>query len=362
MGLELRILGPWQITVDGEPVRLAGERRVGVLTRLALSAGQPVAAEQLLTQVWGESTAATAAKQLQIVVSKLRGLLSPHHDDDLITTVSGGYQLNLPRERVDAHLFSLLARRARAARAQGELAAADGLFQQALGLWRGNALAGMTGSWARAESACLEEERLAVLEEHVDLRLAAGEHDAVVPVLTAHVEAHPLRERPRAQLMLAQYRAARPSKALAVYRETRRVLADELGIEPGGALRRLQQAVLRRDPALELPRYSGQFRGPTLCPSPTTLICRPGLCGNVHTICSTARADRSPAGVDRVTTRWPSGSAVTENGPAPGGTSLVSPEDCSLAVGPIASRSSVDVGDSGAPGRVTARSRPSFTR
>ncbi|MEU4547165.1 AfsR/SARP family transcriptional regulator [Nonomuraea dietziae] len=252
MGLEIKILGPCEIAANGEPAVLAGERRVGVMTRLALSAGQPVPAKQLLAQVWGESTATTAGKQLHIVVSKLRGLLSPHQGDDVIATVSGGYQLNLPRERIDVHLFSLLARRARAARAQGEIATADGLFERALALWRGDALAGMTASWAEVESARLEEERLTTLEDHVDLRLAAGDHHAVVPVLTAHVEANPLRERPRAQLMLALYRASRPSEALAVYRETRRAMADELGIEPGTTLRRLQQAVLLRDPALDL--------------------------------------------------------------------------------------------------------------
>ncbi|WP_431932886.1 AfsR/SARP family transcriptional regulator [Nonomuraea jabiensis] len=137
MGLEIKILGPWEIMSNGEPAVLTGERRVGVLTRLALSAGKPVPAEQLLAQVWGESMATTAGKQLHIVVSKLRGLLSPHQDDAIIATVSGGYQLSLPRERIDAHLFSLLARRARAARAQGEIAMADGLFHRVLALCRG---------------------------------------------------------------------------------------------------------------------------------------------------------------------------------------------------------------------------------
>lgn len=252
MGLEIKFLGPWEVTANGEPVKVVGERRVGVLARLALSAGQPVPAEELLTQVWGQSTATTPDKQLHIVVSKLRGVLSPHQDDDIIATVSGGYQLNLACERIDAHLFTLLAHQARAAGAQGEIARADALFQRALALWRGNALADMTASWAQVESARLEEEHLTALEDHIDLRLAAGDHHAVVPALTAHAAAHPLRERPRAQLMLALYRAARSSEALAVYQETRRVMVDELGIEPGAILRRLQHAVLRRDPALDL--------------------------------------------------------------------------------------------------------------
>ncbi|WP_049572265.1 AfsR/SARP family transcriptional regulator [Nonomuraea sp. SBT364] len=251
MGLEIKILGPWEITAHGEPAALAGERRVGVLARLALSAGQPVAAKQLLTQVWGESSATTADKQLHIVVSKLRGLLAPYQDDEVIATVAGGYQLNLAREHIDAHLFSALAGQARAARARGEVATADGLFRRALALWRGEALAGMTAPWAQAESARLQEERLSALEDHVDLRLGAGDHHDVVPVLTAHVQAHPLRERSRAQLMLALYRASRSPEALDVYQDTRRIMIDELGIEPGPALRRLQQAVLRRDPALD---------------------------------------------------------------------------------------------------------------
>lgn len=249
MGMEINVLGPWEISAGGTRLPLAGERRVGVLTRLALSAGQPVSADHLLAQVWGESTATTAAKQLQIVVSKLRGLLSPHAG---IATVSGGYKLNVPREHVDALLFSLLVRRARTAKAQGDLAAADDLFHRALTLWRGEAMAGIRAPWARAEAARLDEERLAAQEDHTDLRLAVGDHHGLMPMLAGHVTAHPLRERPRAQLMLALYRASRPSEALDVYRDIRRVMADELGIEPGTALRRLHQAVLRRDPALDV--------------------------------------------------------------------------------------------------------------
>ncbi|WP_170223217.1 AfsR/SARP family transcriptional regulator [Nonomuraea turkmeniaca] len=252
MGLLIKILGPWEITANGEPVKVAGERRIALLARLALSAGRAVPAEQLLADVWGQSTAATAGKQLHIVVSKLRSVLSPHQDDDVIATVAGGYQLNIACERIDAHLFAILARQARTAWAQGEIETADALFQRALALWRGDALSGMCDSWAQVESARLEEERMTVLEDHVDLRLAAGDHHAVVPVVTAHAEAQPLRERPRVQLMLALYRASRSSEALEVYQETRRIMASELGIEPGPALRRLQQAVLRRDPALDL--------------------------------------------------------------------------------------------------------------
>ena len=252
MRLKISILGPWEVTADGVPVKVAGERRVGLLARLALSAGQVVPAERLLADVWGQSTAATAGKQLHIVVSKVRDLLSRHQDDEVITTIGGGYRLNIRREDVDAHLFTLLVRKAVTARTTGAPRAAEDLFQRALTLWRGSALTGITAPWAQVEAARLEEERLTTLEDHFDLRLAAGDHHATVPALTAHTAAHPLRERPRAQLMLALYRASRSSDALAVYQDTRRVMVGDLGIEPGPGLRRLQEAVLRRDPALDL--------------------------------------------------------------------------------------------------------------
>ncbi|MFB9471443.1 BTAD domain-containing putative transcriptional regulator [Nonomuraea salmonea] len=258
MGLEINVLGPWEVLADGEPAVLTGKRRVAVLTQLALNAGHTVSAERLRGQIWGDSAATTAGKQLHIVVSKLREALLP----EVIVTVPGGYRLDLPRESVDVHRFTQLTRQARAAHRRGDLAAADRLYHQALGLWRGDALAGMTDAWAQAESARLETEHLAAVEEHVDVRLAAGQHHEVVSALTAHVEAHPLRERPRAQLMLALYRASRTSEALEVYRETRRALSDELGIEPGPALRRLHQAVLHRDPALDLPRRRVPPAGP----------------------------------------------------------------------------------------------------
>ncbi|MFI6705982.1 BTAD domain-containing putative transcriptional regulator [Nonomuraea sp. NPDC050478] len=255
MTLEIGFLGPWQIKVDGQPVRLAGRRRVAVLTRLALDAGRPVTTRQLVADVWGQTPPTTAGKQLHIVVSKLRDVLTP----GAIVTVPGGYLLDLPRARIDAHHFTLLAGQARTARDRGETGTADGRFRQALALWRGRALAELDDPWARAESRRLEEERLAVFEDHIDLRLAAGDHHAVVADLAPHVRAHPLREGPRAQLMLALYRAARPAEALAVYQEGHTALVEELGLEPGARLRRLQGAILTRDPALDLaaPARSG---------------------------------------------------------------------------------------------------------
>ncbi|MGN9783716.1 BTAD domain-containing putative transcriptional regulator [Nonomuraea sp. ZG12] len=252
MALEVRFLGPWQVLADNEPVRFAGRRRIGVLARLALDAGRAVHAERILTDIWGDSTAATADKQLHIVISKLREALDPHTPEELIQTVPSGYRLALEPDRIDALLFTRLAERARTAQAQGAGAAADALFRRALQLWRGEPLAELTVPWARIEATRLQEEHLALLEDHTELRLAAGDHHAVAADLAVHVRAHPLRERPAAQLMLALHRAGRPSEALAVYRDTRRSMVSELGIEPGAELRRLHQAVLVKDPVLDL--------------------------------------------------------------------------------------------------------------
>ncbi|WP_049558169.1 AfsR/SARP family transcriptional regulator [Nonomuraea sp. SBT364] len=252
MALEIRFLGPWQVLAAGEPVRFAGQRRIGVLARLALNAGQTVHAERILTDIWADSITATAAKQLHIVISKLRETLGPHTTEEIIQTTQGGYRLALEPDHIDAHLFTRLAKRARTAQAQGGRAAADALFRTALELWRGEPLAGLTGAWARIEATRLEEEHRTVLEDHADLRLAAGDHHALATDLAAHVRAHPLRERPAAQLMLALHRAGRPSEALAVYQNTRKIMVSELGIEPGAEVRRLHQAVLVNDPVLDL--------------------------------------------------------------------------------------------------------------
>ncbi|MGP3955932.1 BTAD domain-containing putative transcriptional regulator [Nonomuraea sp. 3N208] len=252
MALEIRFLGPWQVLAGDEPIRFAGQRRIGVLARLALDAGQAVQTERILTDIWGDSSAATMAKQLHIVISKLRETLEPHTTEEIIQTMPGGYRLALEPDHIDAHLFTRLAKRARTAQAQGGRAVADALFRSALQLWRGEPLAELTAPWARIEATHLEEEHLTVLEDHADLRLAAGDHHAVAADLAVHVRAHPLRERPAAQLMLALHRAGRPSEALAVYQDTRRIMVSELGIEPGAQLRRLHQAVLVKDPVLDL--------------------------------------------------------------------------------------------------------------
>ncbi|QFY12124.1 tetratricopeptide repeat protein [Nonomuraea phyllanthi] len=240
--LEVSLLGPFQVTVDGEPIRLAGRRRVEVLARLAVSVGQVVAADRLLTDVWTEGRTATAGKQLHIVISKLRESLG-----ELIVTRSPGYLLDLPPDRVDANRFSTLVRRARAARHEGDQAQAAALHRRALELWRGAPLDGLAAPWARVEATRLEEVRTVAVEEYAEDLMALGEHAEAVSVLTAHTVGHPLREHPRAQLMMALTLMGRPAEALEVYADVRQSLVTQLGVEPGAELRRVHRAVLNRE-------------------------------------------------------------------------------------------------------------------
>ncbi|WP_378784821.1 BTAD domain-containing putative transcriptional regulator [Nonomuraea fastidiosa] len=253
MGLEIKLLGPLVVEAGGTAVAITGRRRVGVLVRLALDAGRAVAAESLLTDVWASSSAATAGKQLHIVVSKLRETLAAHGAAEAIETVPGGYRLAVERDRVDVHAFAHLAEQARAAWADGAAATADVLFRRALELWRGPALPELDAHWAVIEAERLETERLGVLEDHAELRLATGDHRALAVDLIAHVREHPLRERLAGRLMLALYRDGRAPEALDVYRRLRQAMVEELGLEPGEDIRRLHQAVLAGDPELDLP-------------------------------------------------------------------------------------------------------------
>ncbi|MGN9844896.1 BTAD domain-containing putative transcriptional regulator [Nonomuraea sp. H19] len=228
--------------MDGEPIRLAGRRRVELLARLAVSVGQVVAADRLLADVWTEGRTATADKQLHIVISKLRESLG-----ELIITRSPGYLLDLPPDRVDANRFSTLLRRARAARREGDQAQAAALQRQALELWRGAPLDGLAAPWARVEATRLEEVRAVAVEEYAEDLMALGEHAEAVSELTAHTAVHPLREHPRAQLMLALTLMGRPAEALEVYADARQSLVTQLGVEPGAELRRVHRAVLNRE-------------------------------------------------------------------------------------------------------------------
>jgi predicted ATPase/DNA-binding SARP family transcriptional activator len=249
--MEFGILGPLEAR-DGEAlVRVPGAKERALLADLVVNAGRVVSADRLVEDLWGEDPPGNPANTLQGRVSALRRALGSS-GSGLVVTRAPGYLLEVDRERVDAARFEGLVAEAEAA-APAEPARAAGLLAEALGLWRGAALAEFADRpWAQAEAARLEELRLGAREALVELRLAAGGHAGLVAELEALVAADPTRERPRGQLMVALYRSGRQADALGVYQETREVLAEELGIDPSPELQRLHQAILVQDPALEL--------------------------------------------------------------------------------------------------------------
>ena len=241
--MDFRLLGPLEVSEQQRKISLGGLKQRSLLAVLLLRANEVVAVDRLIAELWGERPPATVAKSVQAYVSRLRRELGPDH----LTTRSPGYVLHVAPDELDVAVFERL--RAEARRADPQRAAEK--LRSALALWRGPALADLAYEpFAQTEIARLEELRLATLEERIDADLACGRHADLVGELEALAAAHPLRERLRAQLMLAFYRSGRQAEALHVYRAARRELADELGLEPGEELRRLERAILAQDPEL----------------------------------------------------------------------------------------------------------------
>jgi DNA-binding SARP family transcriptional activator len=213
--VEYRILGPLEVRDGGRSLSLGTAKQQALLAVLVLHANEFVPRERLIDELWGATPPPTAAKAIQVYVSHLRKLLA-HNGDEPIGTRAGGYVLSLDGEGVDALSFERIAREAREKAAAGEAEQAASLFREALALWRGPALAGLSfESGARNEVERLEEERLAVLMDRIDCDLGLGRHEQLVGELEGLVAQHPLRERLRSQLMLALYRSGRQADALA---------------------------------------------------------------------------------------------------------------------------------------------------
>ncbi len=248
--MEFRILGPLEVLEGGRPLALGRLKERVVLGLLLLHANEFVSRERLIDELWGVSPPPTARKAVNVYVSKLRKTLS-RNGHVPIATADGGYRLIVDPESLDAERVRGLLASANECVAAGDAPAASRLLQEALALWRGPTLAGLPlESFGREEVAQLDELRLTVLMDRIDCDLALGRHEAVLGELHVLVGEHPLRERPRAQLMLALYRADRQADALDAYAEARRTLVDDLGIDPSEALQRLHQAILRHDPSL----------------------------------------------------------------------------------------------------------------
>ena len=250
---EVRLLGPVQVWRAGAEVGLGGPRPRAVLALLVLETGRVVPASRLVEEVWRHSPPRGSGTTLRSYVSRLRGVLGP---DTALEARGGGYVLGVDPGAVDAVRFERLTASGQAVLSQGEAAAAAGYFRQALGLWRGAALAdvGEVEPLAR-EAARLEDLRLVAVEGRIEADIELGLQAEVIGELEGLAGEHPLRERLWRLLVLALYRAGRQADALAAYRQARDLLAGELGLEPGPELRQLEQAVLRQEvPAPPPPR------------------------------------------------------------------------------------------------------------
>jgi DNA-binding SARP family transcriptional activator/streptogramin lyase len=246
--MEFRILGPLEVTDGDRVITFAASKQRALLGVLLLHPGEAVSSERLIDELWGERPPPTAAKVLQTYIFQLRRALGA----GVIATRPPGYVLAIDEESLDAGRFRRLAAQAGQLVATDRHERADAVYREALALWRGPPLADVVfESFARNEVERLGEERLAALTARIDCELALGEHERLVAELETLVGRYPLRERLRAQLMLALYRSGRQADALAAYQDARRSLVDELGLEPGRELQDLERAILTHDPTLE---------------------------------------------------------------------------------------------------------------
>jgi DNA-binding SARP family transcriptional activator len=266
--MEIRLLGTVETIVDGIPVNLGPRRQRLVLAVLALEANRLVSVDRLVELSWPTAPPRTAVHAIRVSASRLRCVLAEagatEHNVELFGN-GYGYVLRTDTKRVDAHRFRSLVERARDAPDEEGKAM---LIRQALGLWRGLALTGIGPAETREGLARgLEEARLVALEDRTEAEMRMGRHRELLDELTELVEAHPLRERLTALLMIALYRSGQTAAALAAFRRTRQRLAEDLGIDPCAELRDLEVALLRSDAALAPPmltRPSGPPTGATL--------------------------------------------------------------------------------------------------
>ena len=273
--MEFRVLGPLEVVDDGRVVALSGAKQRALLALLLLNANRVVSADTLIDGLWGEDPPPRAPSILQVHVSNLRKVLEPQRrpgaDSDLLVTQKPGYLVRLRPEQLDLLAFERLVGHARQVAAQGRHEEAALSLRRALRLWRGRFLADLADDpFLRPVAARMDESRLSALEDRIEADLALGRHAGLVGELRALVVEHPLRERFRAQLMIALYRSGRQAEALEAYQEARRALVEELGLEPGPALRDLEGAILSQEPSLEAPEPARG--GAVRVPAPATAL------------------------------------------------------------------------------------------
>jgi DNA-binding SARP family transcriptional activator len=252
MTLFFTVLGPVGATVHGDPVRVDRPRRRAVLAYLLLHADRVVPVDQLIEAMWGATPPSTAKAQIQSEIWALRRIFQSAARTEPIATRPGGYVLEVETGQLDLAAYTEQVAQARADGDRFHPQRARKHMREALSLWKGPVLSGVAADFVEAARSRLEERRLTDVEWLADLELSLGRHHELVPELTQHVADHPLRERLRAQLMLALYRSGRQAEALVAARKGRTILRDEYGLDPGLPLRDLEQAILRQDPVLDL--------------------------------------------------------------------------------------------------------------
>ena len=249
--ISFSLLGPLEAWVGSEALPLGGPRQRSLLALLLLHANEWVSRERLIAGVWGAERPSTVAAALSVHLSKIRKLLAGVGTDATLITELHGYVLRIDPERLDVHRFERLVREGRQALAAGRFEEAAATLDGALALWRGPPLAELElDASVDATLGRLGELRLSALEERFEASLLVGRHTELVAELDEFVREHPLRERARAQLMLSLYRSGRQSEALHTYRDARLFLAEELGLDPGPELQRLERAILVQDASL----------------------------------------------------------------------------------------------------------------
>jgi predicted ATPase/DNA-binding SARP family transcriptional activator len=258
------VLGPLAVHANGAPLELGAPKQRSLLAALLLHAGETMPRHRLVEAIWGESPPASAAQSLQVYVHSLRRALGAER----IETVGTGYRIVLDADELDLARFEHLLEQARAALDSGRPADAADDARRALELWRGQALADLGEEPIAAEAARIDDLRLDANELFVDAQLTLGGHAEVLAELERLVAAEPYRERFRELQIVALYRSGRQTDALAAYRDTRRTLVGELGVEPGPALQELERAILRQDASLDAPERRGS--GPLQLPRPAT--------------------------------------------------------------------------------------------
>jgi len=255
--MDFQILGPLEVCREDRPVALGAAKQRALLAILLVHANEVVASDRLIEELWPQPPD-TAPNTLQVYVGKLRKSLEPGRrpgsPGELLMTRAPGYVLRVEPDELDADRFERLLGEGRSARQANDPENATARLRKALGLWRGPALVDFGyDPFAQAEIARLEDLRLDALEERVEAQLDLGCASELVGELEALINDNPLRERPRAQLMLALYRSGRQADALEIYNQTSETLREELGLSPSRRLQRLQTAILRQEPSLDVP-------------------------------------------------------------------------------------------------------------